>query len=251
MSEREDDNETTEMENLSASNNNKSQKKKKNKKKRRTGTKQRVSSEDIDGEDEITRTVKLVDKMFGTTQQNFASGATKSENRSENATPLQKGVLQVFHKNLNPHNELKRMFGKVVNQEQQKKRRGGNYRSLKPSLMTNPKDSWPNPNRSGIFMNLAQNTDSSSKHLLYFTFEHSQSYRAVQQKFLQSVESIDSNNIVQIINMQPYHIDVSRLFNFVNNDLVLFNYFLLPCFRHSFNSQNFANFLKTTQWQRS
>lgn len=215
VSEREDDNETTEIENLSASNNIKNQKKKKNKKKRRTGVKQRVSSEDIDGEDEITRTVKLVDKMFGTTQQSSASGAlSKYENRSENVTPLQKSVLQVFHKNLNPHNELKRMFGKVVNQEQQKKRRGGNYRSLKPSLMTNPKDAWPNPNRSGIFMNyvnLAQNTDSSNKNLLYFTYEHSQSYRAVQQKFLQSVESIDSNNIVQIINMQPYHIDVSSL----------------------------------------
>lgn len=206
MSEREDDNETTEMENLSASNNVKNQKKRKNKKKRRTGAKQRVSSEDIDGEDEITRTVKLVDKMFGTTQ---STSAPLAENRSESSTPLQKNILQVFSKNLNPHNELKRMFGKVVNQEQQKKRRGGNFRSLKPSLMTNPKDSWPNPNRSGIFMNLSQNSDASQKNLLFFTFEHSQSYRAVQQKFLQSVESIDSNNIVQIINMQPYHIDVS------------------------------------------
>lgn len=210
VSEREDDNETTEMENLSASNNVKNQKKKKNKKKRRTGAKQRVSSEDIDGEDEITRTVKLVDKMFGTTQS--GSAATQFEIRSESSTPLQKSVLQVFNKNLNPHNELKRMFGKVVNQEQQKKRRGGNFRSLKPSLMTNPKESWSNPNRSGIFMNLAQNTDSSHKNLMFFSFEHSQSYRAVQQKFLQSVESIDSNNIVQIINMQPYHIDVSGSF---------------------------------------
>lgn len=38
-----------------------------------------------------------------------------------------------------------------------------------------------------------------------------QSYRAIQQKFQESVESIDSNNIVKIINMQPYHIDVSSL----------------------------------------
>lgn len=183
MSEREDDNETTEMENLSASNNVKSQKKRKNKKKRRTGAKQRVSSEDIDGEDEITRTVKLVDKMFGTTQSTQPVAVAAS--RSEASTPLQKNILQVFNKNLNPHNELKRMFGKVVNQEQQKKRRGGgSFRPLKPSLMTNPKDSWPNPNRSGIFMNLSPSSSESAKNLLFFSFEHSQSYRAVQQKVI-------------------------------------------------------------------
>lgn len=209
VSEREDDNETTEMENLSASNNVKSQKKRKNKKKRRTGPKQRVSSEDVDGEDEITRTVKLVDKMFGTTHASVAYVDSRNENRSSTSTPLQKNVLQVFNKNLNPQTELKRLFGKVVNQEQQKKRRGGNFRPLKPSLMTNPKDSWPPINRSGIYMNLVQNpTDCTNRNLLYFSFEHSQTYRNVQQKFLQSVESIDSNNIVQIINMQPYHIDV-------------------------------------------
>jgi Transcriptional repressor TCF25 len=42
-----------------------------------------------------------------------------------------------------------------------------------------------------------------------FGFVLAQSYRAIQQTFLQSVESIDSNNIVKIINMQPYHVDVS------------------------------------------
>lgn len=33
----------------------------------------------------------------------------------------------------------------------------------------------------------------------------------MQQKFLESVEGIDSNNIVKIINMHPYHIDVSAI----------------------------------------
>lgn len=43
-------------------------------------------------------------------------------------------------------------------------------------------------------------------------------YRALQQKFLESVEGIDSNNIVKIINMHPYHIDV-RL-EFFQGDIV-------------------------------
>ncbi|CRL02217.1 CLUMA_CG015398, isoform A [Clunio marinus] len=216
VSEREDDNETTEMENLSASANTKDiKKKRKNKKKRRSGPRQKVSSEDVDGEndDEITRTVKLVDRMFGTSSSQIVIPSTEPQS----LFIPEKTLLSVQNKNLNPQTELKRMFGKVVNQEQQKKRRGGNFRSLKSVyLMSNPKDSWPPINRTGLYMNLLPNPDISptssgggktNKNLVYFSFEHSQSYRAIQQKFLKSVESIDSNNIVKIINMQPYHID--------------------------------------------
>lgn len=183
VSEREDDNETTEMENLSSSLNVKDiKKKRKNKKKRRSGPRQKVSSEDVDGDgedlDEITRTVKLVDKMFGTSSSHVGMHHTDPE--PVYAVP--KTLLSVQHKNLNPQTELKRMFGKVVNQEQQKKRRGGNFRSLKAgsSLMTNPKDSWPPVNRTGLYMNLLQTPDASptaigarpDKNLLHFSFEH-------------------------------------------------------------------------------
>lgn len=180
MSEREDDNETTEMENLSSSMNVKDPKKKrKNKKKRRAGgPRQKVSSEDVDGdnEDEITRTVKLVDQMFGTSSQPVDYPAIDPE--PIYAVP--KTLLSVQHKNLNPQNELKRMFGKVVNQEHQKKRRGGNFRSLKSAnMISNPKDSWPPVNRNGLFMNITQPPESSptsatraDKNLMYFSFEH-------------------------------------------------------------------------------
>lgn len=179
VSEREDDNETTEMENLSASAHVKdSKKKKKNKKKRRTGPRQKVSSEDVDGdnEDEIDRTVKLVDRMFGTT-------TSHSEAHAVDPAPnfhAQKTLLSIQHKNLNPQTELKRMFGKVVNQEQQKKRRGGNFRTMKAALMTNPKDTWPPVNRTGLSMNLVQTPDATptaasakgDRNVLHFSFEH-------------------------------------------------------------------------------
>lgn len=182
MSEREDDNETTEMENLSSSINTKDiKKKRKNKKKRRTGPRQKVSSEDVDGDndDEITRTVKLVDKMFGTSS--IHAGFIHHDPEPMFVAP--KTLLSVQHKNLNPQTELKKMFGKVVNQEQQKKRRGlGNFRSIKSgsSLMTNPKDSWPPVNRTGLYMNLLQSPDPSpttggakvEKNLMHFSFEH-------------------------------------------------------------------------------
>lgn len=171
------------MENLSSSLNTKDiKKKRKNKKKRRTGPRQKVSSEDVDGDgeelDEITRTVKLVDKMFGTS----SSHAGVHHNDPEPIYAAPRTLLSVQHKNLNPQTELKKMFGKVVNQEQQKKRRGGNFRSLKASssLMTNPKDSWPPVTRTGLYMNLLQTPDVSptasgakpDKSLLHFSFEH-------------------------------------------------------------------------------
>lgn len=167
------------MENLSSSMNVKdSKKKRKNKKKRRTGPRPKVSSEDVDGDndDEITRTVKLVDRMFGTSSQPVDYPAIDPE--PIYAVP--KILLSVQHKNLNPQNELKRMFGKVVNQEHQKKRRGGNFRALKSAnMISNPKDSWPPVNRNGLFMNIAQPPESSptssakaDKNLMYFSFEH-------------------------------------------------------------------------------
>ncbi|KAG5681607.1 hypothetical protein PVAND_011023 [Polypedilum vanderplanki] len=210
LSEREDDNETTEMENLSICQQKDSKKKRKNKKKKR-GPKQKISSEDHENdEDEITRTVRLVDKMFGTTSSPSTSIAL---NQPENETNTnERMLLHIQHKNLNCKTEMKRMFGNIVNQEQQHKRRRGvgpNYRVNK--ILTNPKDTWPPINRTGLSMNLvpalSPETSENNKNLLYFSFEHSQSYRTIQKKFLECVETIDSNNIVKIINMQPYHID--------------------------------------------
>lgn len=41
----------------------------------------------------------------------------------------------------------------------------------------------------------------------WFKYEHSSTYRQLQQKFLIAVESMDSDNIIAIINEQPYHVD--------------------------------------------
>lgn len=203
------------MENLSACQQRDLKKKRKNKKKKKSGPKAKFSSDldndENDIEDEITRTVRLVDKMFGTSsqqQENQRPEVEKSE-QSQN-------ILHIQHKHLNPQSEIKRMFGKVVNQEQQKKRRAGSIRPLRQVIMTNPKDNWPPITRTGLSMNLVAAPEGEtlggnekSKNLIYFAFEHSLSYRTVQKKFLESVESFESDNIVKIINSHPYHIDVS------------------------------------------
>lgn len=41
----------------------------------------------------------------------------------------------------------------------------------------------------------------------WFKFEHSSNYRILQKRFMTAVESMDSDNIIAIINEQPYHID--------------------------------------------
>lgn len=76
----------------------------------------------------------------------------------------------------------------------------------------NAKENWPPVGKTGIEMNLVspqQNTSKtiSDKNIVYFAIEHSLSYRQLQQKFLTAVESMDSDNIIQIINQQPYHVD--------------------------------------------
>lgn len=53
----------------------------------------------------------------------------------------------------------------------------------------------------------ATGSKNMCKSLIWFRYEHNASYRQLQQKFLTAVESMDSDNIIQIINQQPYHVD--------------------------------------------
>lgn len=96
----------------------------------------------------------------------------------------------------------------------------GAPRMMKSTYLVNPKDNWPPVGKSGIYMNLTQVPEQSTggssscgpkgtvdKNVIYFAFEHTLSYRQIQQKFLNAVESMDSDNIIKIINQHPYHVD--------------------------------------------
>uniref|UniRef100_A0A1L8DI15 Putative transcription factor 25 n=1 Tax=Nyssomyia neivai TaxID=330878 RepID=A0A1L8DI15_9DIPT len=207
---KEDDNET---EHASAAGNAHTceQKKKKKRRKRKAGKQsstQRRSSEDNAEVDVITKTVREVDKLFGESYELPASPVAKSTV----GCAVGKSLLAVQHKNLNPSYEMKRMFGsRVVQAEQQKRRNTRGQRPLKSTWLVNVKDNWPPVGKTGISMSLMPAPEGTSRanerNATYYTFEHSQSYRQVQAKFLAAVESIDSDNIVQIINQQPYHVD--------------------------------------------
>uniref|UniRef100_A0A182THS5 Transcription factor 25 n=1 Tax=Anopheles melas TaxID=34690 RepID=A0A182THS5_9DIPT len=227
-------------------------KKRKKKKKKKTGkyissSARRSSEDNADIEDDFTRTVKEVDKLFGNFPRDSTAdhphhhhhhhpphhhhhhqdgggggGGGPGEGKAGGAGAVTaKSLLNVQHKNLNPQYEMKRMFGSKVVGDQQNKRRNarGASRLQKSTYLVNPKESWPPVGKSGIYMNLVQAPEPGmstsaagpkaifDKNVIYFAFEHSPSYRQVQQKFLDAVESMDSENIIRIINQYPYHVD--------------------------------------------
>lgn len=203
-------------------------KKKKKKKKKRTGkyvasSARRSSEDNADIEDDFAKTVKEVDQLFADygKSENSAALANRVNGAGDKAGSSfadGKSLLTVQHKNLNPQYEMKRMFGSKVVADQQNKRRNnrGAPRTLKSTYLVNPKDSWPPVGKSGIYMTLVQAPEQSvggtskgivDKNVIYFAFEHSPSYRQIQQKFLNAVESMDSDNIIKIINQHPYHVD--------------------------------------------
>lgn len=204
---KEDDNETEHASAASKAHACEQMKKKKKKKKGGKHTNYRKSSEDNADIDDLKREV---DKMYGETYHIPAtSGGSVTSNNS-----TVKNLLSVQNKNLNPSYEMKKMFGsRVVKAEQNKRRNPRGQRPIKSTWLVNPKENWPVVGKTGIFMTIAQGPEipSSSKaddrNVIYFQFEHTPSYRQIEHKFLTAVESMESDNMVQIINQHPYHID--------------------------------------------
>uniref|UniRef100_A0A4W6C0S1 Transcription factor 25 (basic helix-loop-helix) n=1 Tax=Lates calcarifer TaxID=8187 RepID=A0A4W6C0S1_LATCA len=122
--------------------------------------------------------------------------------RSSNQPLLAIQHQVVIPMNLNPETELKRYFGaRAVLGDQRPRQRNRQFH--RSTWMTSPKDSWPRFSRPGISMTLLQSKDG----VQYFTFEHSRDYQQVQFKFLDAVESMDPNNILALLQLNPYHID--------------------------------------------
>uniref|UniRef100_A0A8C4XEN1 Transcription factor 25 (basic helix-loop-helix) n=1 Tax=Erpetoichthys calabaricus TaxID=27687 RepID=A0A8C4XEN1_ERPCA len=106
------------------------------------------------------------------------------------------------NRNLNPDTELKRYFGAraVLGDQRSRQRQRQYYRS---TWITTFKNTWPRYSKPGISMRLLETKDG----VHYFTFEHNREYQQAQFKFLDAVESMDPNNIVVLLQTNPYHID--------------------------------------------
>ena len=176
--------------------------KKKRRRKKKSGKKMPMaSSEDnIDNKDDIEETVKWVEQNVG------QPGGRRQERTEEKVNnPLRK-LLSIENKNLNPENEMKRIFGsRVVSTEavRHKKGRGGRAAYQRSALLVTPRPAWPAGARSGLSMRPVESEEPGS----WFTFDHSPTYQQVQMRFLSAVESLNPDLIVAILNTAPSHID--------------------------------------------
>ncbi|KAM9481087.1 ribosome quality control complex subunit TCF25 [Clarias gariepinus] len=174
----------------SDSNEKTSSKKKKKKKKRKKASPADAPEEPVKGDD-IDTLLESMEKENGLSVQCEDGGVSGH-----------RPVLYVEHRNLNPETELKRYFGAraVLGDQRPRQRQRQFHRS---TWMTSPKDTWPRFSRPGISMSLLDTKDG----LHFFAFEHGRDYQQVQFKFFDAVESMDPNNIVALLQLNPYHID--------------------------------------------
>ncbi|OAD59583.1 Transcription factor 25 [Eufriesea mexicana] len=180
-------------------------KKKKKKRKKLEGSKIQVVESNKEDVDEIERTVREVNKLLGEPLPSCSSQST--DNLQCIQQKSKEDILLVQHKHLNPYNELKRIFGsKTVQAEQNNRRNRGRLGHLKKTWLVSAKDNWPPINKSGLSMSL-DHTIQSINNVQYFVYDHNPSYRQVQLKFLEAVESLNPENIVNIINAHSYHVD--------------------------------------------
>ena len=156
-----------------------------------------------------------------------------NENSEENTSSrpqLVRSLLSVEPKNLNPENEMKRIFGSKVVLGEHANRGGGHRRGHRQRAhrtshwLVVPKPSWPQPGKTGLAMKFLESDRNSYQ---YFTFEHSSNYQLVQKRFFHAVESLN-----------PEHIIVSG-----SNFFILCQYFYNDTSRYSaslFHRQTFA-----------
>ncbi|XP_068722284.1 ribosome quality control complex subunit TCF25-like isoform X2 [Montipora capricornis] len=115
-----------------------------------------------------------------------------------------KALLGIEHRNLNAENEMRKRFGSHVVRAENNRQRKSHQRVYQPATrLVTPKQSWPRIGATGIRMEM----DEMNRGHSFFAFHHSPSYQEVQFQFLDAVESLNPNNISDILNTHPYHVD--------------------------------------------
>lgn len=176
--------------------------KRKKKKKKKKIKSQRSTEDNLDdAEDEVEASVREVNKILGEPENTAVVNNSATASSLEQSPFLQK-LLNVDHRNLNPDNEMKKIFGSKVIQNEQSKRRGRGRGHVRSTVLVTPRN-WPHVGKPGISMNLLETKGD----MYFFTFEHNKQYQSVQHQFLDAVESFNPDNIVALLNMHPYHID--------------------------------------------
>ncbi|CAN8009696.1 unnamed protein product [Ixodes pacificus] len=148
-------------------------------------------------EDEVTASVREVNRMLGEPQGGAQVTPETTSGRSE------RSLLCVDPRHLNPENEMRRIFGSRVVQSEQAKKRGRGGRVYGRSGVLVQGRNWSHIGKPGISMELVETRGE----VHHFTFEHSKAYQAIQFQFLDAVETFNPDNIVALLNIHPLHVD--------------------------------------------
>ncbi|XP_028595746.2 ribosome quality control complex subunit TCF25 [Podarcis muralis] len=171
--------------------NNKSRKKKKKRKNKKNASGESLCPGDEDDTEDIESILVRIENSNGPPCQSQSTVITDHR-------PL----LYIEHRNLNPETELKRYFGaRAVLGDQRPRQRQRQY--VRSTWLTVPKNTWPRHSKTGISMALLE----TKRGVQHFAFEHHREYQQVQFKFLDAVESMDPNNLVLLLQMNPSHVD--------------------------------------------
>ncbi|XP_018308237.1 transcription factor 25 [Mycetomoellerius zeteki] len=189
-------------------NDTKRRKKKKHKKLKneRVKSQQEHDAECNENIDEIERSIREVNKLLGEPLPGCSTQVLEAQLVDDVS---KEDILTVQRKHLNPCNELKKIFGSKTIEAEQSKKNKGRPGNLKKTRLICPDDiPWIPIKKSGLSMSLdPDHSTETTENVLYFVYEHSASYKEVQQKFLQAVESLNPENIITIMNIHSYHID--------------------------------------------
>ena len=107
-------------------------------------------------EDEIDRSVSEVNRILGKAAATPSSSTTAHKSGTKPST-ASRNILTVEHKNLNPDNEMRKIFGSrvVAAETRSQNRRGGpggarNRAPIRSShVIVVPKPTWPSPGKTG------------------------------------------------------------------------------------------------------
>eukprot|EP00897_Mesotaenium_endlicherianum_P004793 jgi/Mesen1/4341/ME000022S03629 len=170
--------------------------------------------------------VDLADKDVDELCKDFAKGSSlqkptqsagkERDESSSHRSSSSSSVLAINIRHLKAEDELKRIFGsKVINSAGKREdhgagarrrgglsgRRGGKV-TLRKFMLVQPQDYWP-PWDGGLTMECTGTKEGYQ----FFKYTMSDSYLSIQRKYEECVASHDPNNLANLVNHYPYHVE--------------------------------------------
>ena len=188
-------------------------------------TGEKVTSDRTGKKDEIDRALESL-----AIKSRDGSYTLSNPPRDESYTQLCR-LLEVESKHLNALNEMKRLFGHIMESEEERfqpaRRRGrvpqqldlggaltARYSpvskgqglaglALRRNVFIAGKEEWPKATSGGLGMEIDRTDGDGTKH---YRFVHNTAYQDIQRQFQSCVESMDPQRMIHMLQFNPYHI---------------------------------------------